>query len=438
MKKHHFLFAALAIFMVLRMGCAAVQSNRGQAMLKKGQTEEAIKYFLGQLKEDRLNPATWRDLGIAYFKNGEYEKAVKSLEESYKLNDKEDKTIFYLGASHEELHDYDRAIQYYRLYSSVSRLSKMRGQMEARLEMLTRKKMESEVALAIANESNLDVNDAQPNSIAVLYFQNLGRATRLDPLQKGLADMMITDLSQVKQLSVVERVKLQKLLDEMGLGMSGLVDETTAPRMGKLLGAGKLVKGTYIDLDEKNIRIDAGMVETRSGALQTANETSGELERLFRLEKNLVFNVIDEMGIALSDEEREAILYIPTESLLAFLAYSRGLDAEDRGNFREARSYYQEALKIDPGFKQARENAQKTEYFENGLADIRLVENEFTQTYETPLVEMNTRDRLQTSMSNIDAGFVPGLEAREPVPEVSKTTAFGGGIPVEIEISLPR
>ncbi|MGD8321934.1 MAG: tetratricopeptide repeat protein, partial [Gemmatimonadota bacterium] len=47
-----------------------------------------------------------------------------------------------------------------------------------------------------------------------------------------------------------------------------------------------------------------------------------------------------------------------TQSLVAFLAFSRGLEAEERGDFAEAARYYGEAADADPGFVEAREKRQ--------------------------------------------------------------------------------
>ena len=41
---------------------------------------------------------------------------------------------------------------------------------------------------------------------------------------------------------------------------------------------------------------------------------------------------------------------VAVASLAAFLAYSRGLTAEDEGRFDEANRFYRDALRIDPGF----------------------------------------------------------------------------------------
>ena len=96
---------------------------------------------------------------------------------------------------------------------------------------------------ALAQEAALDAARMPDNSISVLYFSNSTGKPDLDALQKGLAYMLATDLSTIKGLLVVERVKLQALVEEMDLGVSGLVEADSAPRVGRLLGARFLVSG---------------------------------------------------------------------------------------------------------------------------------------------------------------------------------------------------
>ena len=48
----------------------------------------------------------------------------------------------------------------------------------------------------------------------IIYYRNLG-SSELGPLQKGLTALLINDISQVKDLKVVERDLLQALLEEL-------------------------------------------------------------------------------------------------------------------------------------------------------------------------------------------------------------------------------
>jgi len=59
------------------------------------------------------------------------------------------------------------------------------------------------------------------------------------------------------------------------------------------------------------------------------------------------------MGITLTKAERDAIEEVPTENLMAFLAYARGLDLEDRGRAQEAREAYRQAVDLDSDFREA-------------------------------------------------------------------------------------
>ena len=165
----------------------------------------------------------------------------------------------------------------------------MRSKIEARLDALTAKKMEQEAKWALQNENNLQTSDIPNNSLAVLYFKNLSNSQELTPLQKGLTDMMITDLSQIQRLNVVERVKMQKLLEEMGLGYTGLIDEKTAPRFGKLIGANRLINGSFLDLNSEKIQLQAGMIGVKKREFTQGDKIDGDLDKIFQYIKNYGF-----------------------------------------------------------------------------------------------------------------------------------------------------
>jgi curli biogenesis system outer membrane secretion channel CsgG len=81
--------------------------------------------------------------------------------------------------------------------------------------------------------------DTRP-TLAVLPFVNsaIGASNaELAPLSKGIADLLITEMAQNTGIRVVERENLEKMLQEQNLARDGRVDEATAARVGKLLGA---------------------------------------------------------------------------------------------------------------------------------------------------------------------------------------------------------
>jgi len=99
-------------------------------------------------------------------------------------------------------------------------------------------------------------------AIAVLPFSIKGR---LDPaLSDGLVEKMITQLVNLRRFRVIERAALEKLLKEQQLQVSGVVDEATAVKVGKVAGADAIVLGSA-SVAGGNAKINARVVDTESG-----------------------------------------------------------------------------------------------------------------------------------------------------------------------------
>jgi len=155
------------------------------------------------------------------------------------------------------------------------------------------------------------------------------------------------------------------LLDEIQLAESGYVDERTAARGGRILGAERIVQGSLAS-DQDQLRIEAAVV--RSGlapeAAQAENRRlvteADRLDRLFAMEKRLALGLYDALGIELTPAERAEVTRVPTENLQALLAYGRGLQALDAGDVPASARFFSEASRLDPGFAMAREGLAVT------------------------------------------------------------------------------
>ena len=350
-------FFILTLVALLISSCGPTLSDITLSLIEQGKNDEAIARMRRAVVLEPNEAEYYRLMGIALYNKQQYEEAAQTFVTTLKMDDEDDQAAYYLGATYEALKDYNKAIQYYRLYNELTFYGDYKELVEARIKILYRQQMQVEAQRALQTEQQLDVASIPSNTIAILYFENKGQKAELNPLQKGLAEMIITDLSKVKALKVVERVRLQKLVEEMNLGETDLVDQRTAPRLGKLLGANRLVKGSFFELQADKVNIDAFVTRTITGALDVTTNITGDMKEFLRLEKDLVFKILDEMKIKISQEEREAILEIPTENFFAFLQYSRGLDLEDRGLYTQAFEAYSQAAQADPNYNQAKTSA---------------------------------------------------------------------------------
>jgi hypothetical protein len=94
----------------------------------------------------------------------------------------------------------------------------------------------------------VDMGDVELVTLAVLYFD-----TDEEALGNLTLDTLIIEFSKMQEFAVVEREKLDAVLDELGLSATDLVDEATKVRVGKVLGAHLMCSGSITRLPSKTI-----------------------------------------------------------------------------------------------------------------------------------------------------------------------------------------
>lgn len=324
-----------------------------------------IREEIERLKEARAaspdDPEIQRDLGALYVRIDRPDSARRQLERAYAERPEDPKTLFFLGVAQEKLGNDTEALDLYGQYTSVPPDSRYRSLLRGRHEELRYTRAREEIRASM-DRPGAGADGPSPRTVAVVPFTFSGQDSTYAPLGRGLGELVLNDLSNVERLRVVERIRLQALLDELQLGLSDAVASETAPRVGALLGAGRLVGGSFAVEPRRELRIDASLVRLE-GAVESpeGGTAEGPLEEYYRLVNEIVFGLVDRFGIELTAEERADIEQVPTRNLQAFLAYSRGLRAEDRGNYGQARLQYEQAATQDPSFRaasEARDRAQ--------------------------------------------------------------------------------
>jgi tetratricopeptide (TPR) repeat protein len=306
--------------------------------------------------------AAARNLGIAYFKATppRYNDARVSLAQAVELDPKDGVAALYLGLTAEAQNDLPAAQRAYESYLAVGKTRGVKDQISARLAVIDRKVNDERAKRAIAQERQLSSVPGPSNTVAVMPFAFTGSDTSLRPLERGLADLVTTDLSRSSSLKVLERVQLQALLDEIKLQQQAGVQSGTGVRAGKILQAGRLVGGSISQLGPNQLRTSASVTNVQTSAVQGNPATQqAAIDQLFDMEKKLVLDLFTALNVTLTTAERNAIEQRPTRSMAAFLAYSRGLELEDQGRYDDASRSFDNALRLDPGFVPAQQKAQE-------------------------------------------------------------------------------
>jgi tetratricopeptide (TPR) repeat protein len=300
-----------------------------------------------------------RDLGKWYYDAGRYGEARAPLEQARKLDPKDGISALYAGLAAEKANDFTAAKDAYNSYLVVGRSAKVKTDIRARLLAVTRDEAKAAAKAAIAREAEIAQVAGSPTTVAVLPFKANVVDQSLMPLERGLADLVITDLAKVKRITVVERDRIQAITDEIAFSRTRQVDAATAVRAGKLIQAGRIVQGTLVNSTGTGIQMGEQVFNAQTAGVEgTAGSHSGDLGSLFDMEKVLVLDVFRDLRITLTPAERQDVDRRPTQNLQAFLAYSRGLLAEDEGRIDEAARFFDNARSLDPGFGAALQRAQ--------------------------------------------------------------------------------
>jgi TolB-like protein len=213
-------------------------------------------------------------------------------------------------------------------------------------------------------------SDRRP-TVAVLPFEVAAMKDRADyeSLNKGIAELMVSTLAANPGVRVLERERIQKLLDEQSLGASGRVDAETAVRIGKLLGVHHMLTGLVMVDGRRQVRLTARSINTETGVIEYAESVSGKADDLLSLIDQLgnkvntglklppiPFRVNPTSGDGQAAQTRTAST-APTKpggSFRAMMLMSRGLERQDRGDTPGAIALYKSALQEDPGLDRAR------------------------------------------------------------------------------------
>lgn len=360
--------AASAALTLALAACASSGGRRPEAPAPNPRVEASIARLEHERDDDPKSARVLRALGIAYYEDGRYEDARHTLEAAQRLAPIDGAISLYLGLSAEQLGDLEAARAAYTTYLKVGRARRVRAELEARLTALSRRELQVEARQALANEAQIAQVPSSPRTIAVLPLDFHGTDSTLVPLERGLADLLITDLGRSAQLTIVERDRMAALLEEIRRSQSGQVDSATRLRAGRLVRAGRVIQGAITEMPGHTLRIDAAVVDVPSAQALQSVDGSDPLDRLFALEKQIAFGVFDALGVTLTPSERQLVEQRPTRSIAAFLAYSSGLMAEDNGNLDDANRYFQQASRMDPGFAAARTHAQQVQATMRGSA----------------------------------------------------------------------
>jgi TolB-like protein len=136
-------------------------------------------------------------------------------------------------------------------------------------------------------------------TVVITDFENNSGGFNLDYWEKAIPDFLTSELSRSDRIVIIERDKLDKVLEEQALVLSGILDSSNVKQVGQLLNAQFIIQGT-INQTKNNTRIDVEIIKVKTGEVKNEKAIApGEnhLEEMTHLLSNNIKKVLVGQGI---------------------------------------------------------------------------------------------------------------------------------------------
>jgi TolB-like protein len=133
-------------------------------------------------------------------------------------------------------------------------------------------------------------------TLAVMPFQGKGESRNY---VEAATDRMVAQLVELRRFKVIERAKLEEVLQEQRLQVSGVVDDRTAVDVGRVAGADAIVVGS-VSVIGPTTTVSARVIDTQSSEVIVARNTRADrtnLEDVEKLTENVGIMIYNELPL---------------------------------------------------------------------------------------------------------------------------------------------
>ena len=177
-------------------------------------------------------------------------------------------------------------------------------------------------------------------SVAVLPFKPMSQEASDEYLAQGVADSLITRLSNVREVMVRPTSAVLKYAGR----------ERDPVAAGRELGVDALLDGSIQKIGDR-IRVTVQLLRTSDGTPIWAYKCDDRCTNIFEIQDSISEKTAGALLLKLTDEERKLINKRPTQNQEAYEAYVKGRyfwNKRTPDDLKKAGDYFQQALDIDP------------------------------------------------------------------------------------------
>ena len=258
---------------------AMAYNQLGRLNASLGRYEQARDLYDQAVEIDPYNIEATSNKGMTYEKQGRWNDALGAYQKALSLN-KQDTFAAVLARKAEAM----LAIQ--QDVAKKERMDKLVKDLAARYRSQKTSKTKEE-----------DAWTSRPMVLSFVDFQEKGGLSERDGFSTVLTTQLSDQLNASGRVQAVERVLIERLLEELNLGSSELADPETALKLGKVLAAKVIGTGTLFFLPDGTI-LNMRLIDTETSAIpkvvtkQFTSEVSFDKE-IGKLNREILKAIID-------------------------------------------------------------------------------------------------------------------------------------------------
>ncbi len=176
----------------------------------------------------------------------------------------------------------------------------------------------------------------------------------LNALSSGVPELILIELARNPAVRPVEPARLHRVLSAQKLDRDGRIDDEAASRVGRILGAQWVVRGTFTSDGHGTIRITSYVIDVARGQVQHTESEEGRQTNLASLIGQIAERLDRDMRLAeLPRGEKRVRQLTQKASYETTLQFARAIEARDAGRVEQTITMLQQLLDSEPDYEPA-------------------------------------------------------------------------------------
>jgi tetratricopeptide (TPR) repeat protein/TolB-like protein len=250
----------------------------------------------------------------------------------------------------------------------------------------------------LTSSSVIRVLPQDQSSVAIMSFRNHTGDPALQWLERGLADMFVTELSQSPYLNIINTKNLIELAEQSDLTEQDMIEPAVALDMARKADSDLLLSGKFYQYND-SMYIEVELRDTHSQKFIRKEIVNGRgMEQLFAMVDNLSEKVRTNIRGDLEEIHSDPINLVEmTTSVEAFRCYSSALENREKFFHGKSEECIEMAVQADTNFAagyllmaEIKLNLGKKEQAEQAIAEARKRVDKLSksQKYQLELLEI--------------------------------------------------